>query len=251
MINFYFFLSAGAAQNSAKLLPKGSGSKFSIFDVLSGAGPSFVSTGFEIPGQPAQGPTNKPPELEWEKAERGELQEKAGVLVPDITTEKEQPETETVKEEEALPPRPSMDIFKAIFANSDSEEEDEEEQVPEKSTLTKVADAEVPEPKFKREQLDTEEDTYGPKLPASSVTSNKSSTFSLPLKTNNDDHDEWIEKKREKEASKKKKNKKDKKSKKKKKEKRKRRHSDRSSTSEDEDVKILKKIAALKKQKRL
>ena len=206
-----------------------------------------------MPGQPVEGPVNKVPEIEWEKAEKGELQEIAELPVPDALTEKEKPEEESVKEEEILPPRPSMDIFKAIFANSDSEEEDEEkEEVPSKSTDINRTVAFVPEPIAEKEEQETEEDSYGPKLPRSSAITG-SASFSLTKPNIDGDQDEWVER-RETTENKKKKDKKDKKSKKKKEKKskkRKRRHSDKSSTSEDEDVKILKKIAALKKQKKL
>jgi hypothetical protein len=250
--------SAGDAQDSAKFVAKGtSGSKFSIFDVLNAvpqAGPSFMSSGYEnIPSGPVQGPANKVQELEWDKAERGELEEKAVPdLVPDIGP------SEEIKEEskavEIPYERPPMDIFKAIFADTDSEEEEEEKEeedkIAEDVQTTKKSEQSKP-PVV--EEID--DDTYGPRLPVSSG-SNKVAVVNLVASQEISNQVEWVErdktekkKKDKKEKKKKSKKKKDKKSKK-----RKRRHSDVSSSSSDDevdDVEILKKIVALKKMQKL
>nr|CAG4636774.1 EOG090X013U [Ceriodaphnia reticulata]SVE72769.1 EOG090X013U [Ceriodaphnia reticulata] len=246
------FPSAGDSQDSSKFTAKGVGAKFSIFDVLN-AGPqvaaSFISSGYEnVPPGPVQGPSNKVQELEWDKAEKGELEEKAEVdIVPEAG-----PSTVTKEEDEEERPyeRPPMDIFKAIFADSESESEEEEVEEEKKEEIQK----EVDQPRFtqKIEQVkppveEEMDDAYGPQLPTS-TTAPKVAPVNLATTIQAaDNQEEWVEKskkgkkKKEKKKSKKKKDKKDKKNKK-----RKRHHSDSSSSSSDDDVddiKILKKIA--------
>ncbi|XP_059351894.1 LOW QUALITY PROTEIN: G patch domain-containing protein 1-like [Daphnia carinata] len=243
------FPSAGDAQDSAKFVAKGtSGSKFSIFDVLNvvpQAGPSFMSSGYEnVPSGPVQGPENKVQELEWDKAERGELQEKAE---PDLVPEVGPPEE--IKEEvaEEVPyERPPMDVFKAIFADTDSEEEEEEENKEEE-------DKKVKEVKATREQAkppiieEMDDDAYGPRLPASGSIGNKVAVVNLAALQEASSQVEWVErdKAKKKKEHKKDKKKKDKKKKDKKNKKKKRRHSDVGSSASDEnvdDMEILKKI---------
>ncbi|XP_046645658.1 G patch domain-containing protein 1 homolog [Daphnia pulicaria] len=251
------FPSAGDAQDSAKFVAKGtSGSKFSIFDVLNAvpqAGPSFMSSGYEnIPSGPVQGPANKVQELEWDKAERGELEEKAEPdLVPDVGP------SEEIKEEtnpvEVPYERPPMDVFKAIFADTDSEDEEEEEEKEDKEDVQTSKKNEQPKPPVVE---DIDDDAYGPRLPVSSG-SNKVAVVNLAASQEASSHVEWVERKKEEKKKKDKKDKKKKKSKKKKdkkSKKRKRRHSDVSSSSSDDevdDVEILKKIVALKKMQKL
>lgn len=255
--------SAGDAQNSAKFVAKGtSGSKFSIFDVLNAvpqAGPSFMSSGYEnVPPGPVQGPENKVQQLEWDKAERGELQENAEPdLVPEVGP------SEEIKEEvaEEVPyERPPMDVFRAIFADTDSEEEEENEEE-EGQNVEEVKTTQ------KHEQLkpsiveEMDDDAYGPRLPASGSVSSKVAAVSLAASHEASNQVEWVErdkaeKKKEPKKDKKKKDKKkkDKKKKDKKSKKRKRRHSDVTSSSSDEevdDMEILKKIVALKKMQKL
>lgn len=253
------FCSGGAGQNSAKLLAKGGGSgKFSIFDVLS-AGPSFMSAGSEnvAPG-PVEGPAPKDvPELEWDKAEKGQLEENKSTEFADLIKTEVDTQQTTVEEEEETPTeRPSMDIFKAIFA--DSESEDEEDEEPEEAPKKVIQ----PVKQIKKEvQEELEEDAYGPRLPSSltSLTSGAPAHPSLlqPKEVLKDD--EWVELDKVSAAKKHKKDKKDKKAKKHKKEKkskksssRKRRHSSSDSAGSDvEEAKILQKIFALKKQHKL
>lgn len=252
--------SAGDSQNSAKFTAKGAGAKFSIFDVLN-AGPqvaaSFVSSGYEnVPPGPVQGPSNKPQELEWDKAEKGELQEKSELdFVPEAGPSTALKEGEEKEEEEEAPyERPPMDVFKAIFADSESESEEEEEEEkkeePQKRTEVPRFTQKVEQPKPPVEEED--DDAYGPQLPMSTTV--KVATVSLATTIQAvDNQEEWVEKdkksKKKKEKKKKSKKKKDKKNKK-----RKRHHSDSSSSSSDDevdDVKILKKIATLKKLKKI
>ena len=260
-IKCYFpFFSAGDAQDSSKFVAKGtSGSKFSIFDVLNAvpqAGPSFMSSGYEnIPSGPVQGPANKVQELEWDKAEKGELEEKAE---PDLVPDEVGPSEEIKEETQAMEvyERPSMDIFKAIFADSDSEDEEEEEKKEEEDQKAENVEttkkSEQPKPPVVE---DIDDDTYGPRLPVSS-SANKVAVVSLAASQESSNQVEWVERHK---AEKKKKDKKDKKKKKNKKKdkknkKRKRRHSDVSSSSSDEevdDIKILQKIVALKKMQKL
>jgi G patch domain-containing protein 1 len=205
-------ISAGDAQDSAKFVAKGtSESKFSIFDVLNAvpqAGPSFMSSGYEnIPSGPVQGPANKVQELEWDKAERGELEEKAEPdLVPDVGP------SEEIKEEtkpvEVPYERPPMDVFKAIFADTDSEDEEEEEEKEEENKVQTSKKSEQPKPPVVE---DIDDDAYGPRLPVSSG-SNKVAVVNLAASQEVSNHVEWVERKKE---EKKKKDKK-KKSKKKK-----------------------------------
>ena len=217
------------------------------------AGPSFMSSGYEnIPSGPVQGPANKVQELEWDKAEKGELEEKAEPdLVPDVSPPEEiKEETKAVEVYE----RPPMDIFKAIFADTDSEDEEEEEKEEDKKAedVQTIKKNEQPKPPVVE---DIDDDAYGPRLPVS-VSANKVAVVSLAASQEVSNQLEWVErdkaekkKKDKKEKKKKSKKKKDKKSKK-----RKRRHSDVSSSSSDEevdDVKILKKIVALKKMQKL
>nr|SVE89714.1 EOG090X013U [Daphnia sinensis] len=244
------FPSAGDAQDSAKFVAKGtSGSKFSIFDVLNAvlqAGPSFMSSGYEnVPSGPVQGPENKVQELEWDKAERGELQEKAEPdLVPEVGP------VEEIKEEvtEEVPyERPPMDVFRAIFADTDSEEEEEENKEEEDKKVEEVKanqTREQPKPPIIEEMDD---DAYGPRLPASGSIGNKVAVVNLAAVQEASSQVEWVErdKAKKKKEHKKDKKKKDKKKKDKKNKKRKRRHSDVSSSTSDEevdDMKILKKI---------
>nr|SVE79951.1 EOG090X013U [Daphnia magna] len=246
------FPSAGDAQDSAKFVAKGtSGSKFSIFDVLNAvpqAGPSFMSSGYDnVPSGPVQGPEIKVQELEWDKAERGELQEKAEPdLVPEVGPSEEIKEEVT---EEVPYERPPMDVFRAIFADTDSEEEEEEEENKEEEDK-KVEEAknnrtrEQPKPPIVEEMDD---DAYGPRLPASGSIGNKVAVVNLTAIQDASNQVEWVErdKAKKKKEHKKDKKKKDKKKKDKKNKKRKRRHSDVGSSSSDEevdDMKILKKI---------
>lgn len=255
------FPSAGDAQDSAKFVAKGtSGSKFSIFDVLNAvpqAGPSFMSSGYDnVPSGPVQGPEIKVQELEWDKAERGELQEKAEPdLVPEVGPSEEIKEEVT---EEVPYERPPMDVFRAIFADTDSEEEEEEEENKEEEDK-KVEEAknnrtrEQPKPPIVEEMDD---DAYGPRLPASGSIGNKVAVVNLTAIQDASNQVEWVErdKAKKKKEHKKDKKKKDKKKKDKKNKKRKRRHSDVGSSSSDEevdDMKILKKIVALKKLQKL
>ena len=204
---------------------------------------SFVSSGYEnvAPG-PVQGPANKVQELEWDKAEKGELQEKTEVdLEAGLSEEKKEEKEEEV--EEAPYERPSMDIFKAIFADSESEEEEEEEEE-EPKKKTEEAPVKKEQPPAVEEMDD---DVYGPQVPVSSTIA-KVTSVSLVASQPVANEEEWVErnKKEKKKKDKEKKKKKDKKKKDKKK--KKRRHSDsRSDNSDDEvdDVKILKKIATL------
>nr|SVE75587.1 EOG090X013U [Daphnia hispanica] len=244
------FPSAGDAQDSAKFVAKGtSGSKFSIFDVLNAvpqAGPSFMSSGYEnVPSGPVQGPENKVQELEWDKAERGELQEKAEPdLVPEIGPSLEIKEEVT---EEVPYERPPMDVFRAIFADTDSEEEEEEDKKVEEVKTTQKH--EQPKPPIVEEMDD---DAYGPRLPASGSISSKVAAVSLTASQETSNQVEWVErdkakkkKEHKKDKKKKDKKKKEKKNKEKKNKKRKRRHSDVSSSSSDDevdDMEILKKI---------
>nr|CAG4643013.1 EOG090X013U [Ilyocryptus agilis] len=269
------FSDAGGPQNSSKLSAKGSGAKFSIFDVLStgptqAAGPSFVSTGFEssVSAVKVEGPAVNPQQLEWEKAARGELMAQEKVEPEVLPSSTEQEESAGV-EEEAPYERPSMDLFKAIFEESDSEEEEEREEVkPKEVDRQDVVMEQQPETETVKEDLD--EDEYGPRLPSSAgAVKTAIATFGLNQADNGgQDVDDWVErdqkaaeklKKSKPKSKKEKKNKKSKKHKKDKKgsKKRKRRHSDVSSSSastdedDDDDVKILKKIVALKKQQKL
>lgn len=135
-----------AAQNASTKFNKGSANKFSIFDVLTNnAGPSFQSAGPENVTGPVEGPAPLPvkaQELEWDKAERGQLEEKSGDLLEstqaDGTAEGSSGAPAVEEEEEAPRVRPSMDVFKAIFAETDSEEEEEEEDEPEEAKTPKV-----------------------------------------------------------------------------------------------------------------
>lgn len=250
---------SGAGQNSSKLQSKGG--KFSIFDVLTAGGPSFTSAGCENVTGPVAGPAPAPTqELEWEKAEKGQLEEKSAedLMVLPEGEAGQQPAiggTEEAEEAEEAPyQRPPMDVFKAIFAASESEAEEEEEpeEVEAEPKVKEPVKSAVPA--VKQEELD--EDAYGPRLPTSSIQKIPALTAtvsqgSLP------EEDEWVEsnrpaskkhKKDKKKTSGKKKHKKEKKSKKA----RKRRHSSSSSSSSpDEDSKILKKLVALKKQNKL
>ncbi|KAK4010781.1 hypothetical protein OUZ56_019913 [Daphnia magna] len=254
------FPSAGDAQDSAKFVAKGtSGSKFSIFDVLNAvpqAGPSFMSSGYDnVPSGPVQGPEIKVQELEWDKAERGELQEKAEPdLVPEVGPSEEIKEEVT---EEVPYERPPMDVFRAIFADTDSEEEEEEENKEEEDKKVEEAKnnrtREQPKPPIVEEMDD---DAYGPRLPASGSIGNKVAVVNLTAIQDASNQVEWVErdKAKKKKEHKKDKKKKDKKKKDKKNKKRKRRHSDVGSSSSDEevdDMKILKKIVALKKLQKL
>lgn len=259
-MNFKYFYSPGDAQDSSKFSAKGVGAKFSIFDVLH-AGPqvaaSFISTGYEnvTPG-PVEGPANKVQELEWDKAARGELEEKAepDQIIPGPSEENQEEEPD-----ENLPyQRPPMDLFKSIFADSESEEEEVVEIKKEPEEKPVRSDAQRNEKQKSPAVEEMDEDTYGPRLPVSGNTAIKVTSVSLVgNQDTNVNQDEWVEsdkvgkKKKDKKnkKSKKKKDKKDKKSKK-----RKRRHSDVSSSSTDDEVddaKILKKIAALKKLQKL
>nr|SVE77435.1 EOG090X013U [Daphnia lumholtzi] len=240
------FPSAGDAQDSAKFVAKGtSGTKFSIFDVLNAvpqAGPSFMSSGYEnIPAGPVQGPENKVQELEWDKAERGELQEKAEPdLVPEVGPAEEIKEEVT---EEVPYERPPMDVFKAIFADTDSEEEEEEgnkEEEEKKLEVKANQTREQPKPPIIEEMDD---DAYGPRLPASGIIGYKVAVGNLAAVQEASNQVEWVErdkakkKKETKKEHKKDKKKKDKKKKDKKNKKRKRRHSDvGSNVVEDEAV---------------
>ncbi|KZS14445.1 G patch domain-containing protein 1 [Daphnia magna] len=256
------FPSAGDAQDSAKFVAKGtSGSKFSIFDVLNAvpqAGPSFMSSGYEnVPSGPVQGPEIKVQELEWDKAERGELQEKAEPdLVPEVGPSEEIKEEVT---EEVPYERPPMDVFRAIFADTDSEEEEEEEEENKEEEDKQVEETkknqtrEQPKPPIVEEMDD---DAYGPRLPASGSIGNKVAVVNLTAIQDASNQVEWVErdKAKKKKEHKKDKKKKDKKKKDKKNKKRKRLHSDVGSSSSDEevdDMKILKKIVALKKLQKL
>nr|SVE74956.1 EOG090X013U [Daphnia dolichocephala] len=234
------FPSAGDAQESAKFVAKGtSGSKFSIFDVLNAvpqAGPSFMSSGYEnVPPGPVQGPENKAQELEWDKAEKGELQEKTE---PDLVPEVIKPEDIKKEVTEEVPyERPPMDVFRAIFADTDSEEEEEneEEEVKKPEEVKTIEKPEQPKPPIVEEMDD---DAYGPRLPTSGGSSNKVAVVSLAASQGVSNQVEWVERDK---AEKKKKDKKDKKKKSKKKKdkknkKRKRRHSDVSSSSSDEET---------------
>nr|CAG4641457.1 EOG090X013U [Eurycercus lamellatus] len=236
------FPDAGASHNSAKLIAKGSGTKFSIFDVLSSnPTPSFISTGFEnVPPGPVQGPANQVKELEWDKAERGELEETNADVLQDVVTVKTEIQTSDVAalEDEAPYQRPPMDLFKAIFEDSESEEEEIEEVV-KKETEATVANP--VKPIVDIEEMD--EEFYGPRLPSSVPVK---AAVLVPVTQETHEEEEWVEVDKEVKKKKDKKNKKNKKKDKKSK-KRKRRHSDASS---DEDMKILKKIVALKKQQK-
>nr|SVE85957.1 EOG090X013U [Daphnia similis] len=242
------FPSAGDAQDSAKFVAKGtSGSKFSIFDVLNAvpqAGPSFMSSGYEnVPSGPVQGPENKVQELEWDKAERGELQEKAEPdLVPEVGPSEEIKEEVT---EEVPYERPPMDVFRAIFADTDSEEEEEENKEEESKKVEEVKANQTHEQPKPPEEMD--DDAYGPRLPASGSIGNKVAVVNLAAVQEASSQVEWVErdKAKKKKEHKKDKKKKDKKKKDKKNKKRKRRHSDVGSSTSDEeadDLKILKKI---------
>nr|SVE73388.1 EOG090X013U [Daphnia atkinsoni] len=249
------FPSAGDAQASAKFVAKGtSGSKFSIFDVLNAvpqAGPSFMSSGYEnVPPGPVQGPENKVQELEWDKAERGELQENAEPdLVPEVGPSVE------IKEEvaEEVPyERPPMDVFRAIFADTDSEEEEGGNEEEEDEKVEEVKTAQKHEQRKPPVVEEMDDDAYGPRLPASGSVSSKVVAVSLAASHEASNQVEWVErdkaekkKEHKKDKKKKDKKKKDKKKKDKKNKKRKRRHSDVSSSSSDDevdDMEILKKI---------
>ena len=218
-----------------------------------------MSAGSEnvAPG-PVEGPAPKDvPELEWDKAEKGQLEENKSAEFADlIKTEVDTQQTTVEEEEEAPTERPSMDIFKAIFA--DSESEDEEDEEPEEAPKKVIQ----PVKQIKKEvQEELEEDAYGPRLP-SSLTNLSSGAPAHPALLQPKEvlkDDEWVELDKVSAAKKHKKDKKDKKAKKHKKEKkskksssRKRRHSSSDSAGSDvEEAKILQKIFALKKQHKL
>ena len=220
---------------------------------------SFISSGYEnvAPG-PVQGAENKPQELEWDKAARGELQEKSEIETEVPAIEKQ--EEEQVEEEVAFQ-RPSMDLFKSIFADSDSEEEDVEEEMQSKGEPEEVAIPATSRQIEETERVIKEEDemdvdVYGPRLPVDVVKAAPTSFSHNPAASH---QEEWVERDK---AVKKKKDKKDKKKKSKKKKdkksknKRKRRHSDVSSNDTDDsdeidDAVLLEKIMALKKQHKL
>ena len=257
LIMIFFFHSNPAAQTSSKLAFKNSGSKFSIFDVLS-QGPSFVSAGSSAPAGPSTsaGPSastepesastgagsnivSEVKELEWDKAARGELVE----VQPDVT--EEATEQVEVEEEVTVYQRPPMDLFKAIFDNDESEEEDEVKPVPE----AKLDQKEESDPEI--EEMD--DGVYGPSLPA--VVAVSSSVVDLNPQMADDDEweerDQGVKRKKDK-KNKDKKDKKKKEKKAKKSKKRRRSHSDSSdSSSTTEDMKILKKIVSLKKKHQL
>nr|CAG4649090.1 EOG090X013U [Scapholeberis mucronata]SVE93450.1 EOG090X013U [Scapholeberis mucronata] len=260
------FPSVGDAQDSSKFTAKGVGAKFSIFDVLnsgSQVAASFISTGYEnvTPG-PVQGADNKPQELEWDKAARGELEEKSEAEVAPSEGPTEEKEEEP--EEDAPYERPSMDLFKSIFADSDSDEDAEEaEEISEsKDEREQIADVvtasqtiEKPGPSTAVAEQEMDDDAYGPRLPVDvSIVKAAPTSFGHSLTANN--QEEWVERDK---AMKKKKEKKDKKKKSKKKKdkkskKRKRRHSDVSSSDTDDEIDdtlLLEKIISLKKQQKL
>lgn len=217
---------------------------------------SFISTGYDTPG-PVEGPANKVQELEWDKAARGELQEKAEPgLIPEAGPSEENKEEEP--EEEVPYQRPPLDLFKSIFADSESDEEEEEEEVVEikKEPKEKPSVAERSDRPKSPVIEEMDEDTYGPRLPISGNTSIKVTSVSLVNSQEvNMNQEEWVERDKLSKKKKEKKNKKSKKKKDKKSKKRKRRHSDVSSSSTDDnevdDAKILKKIVALKKLQKL
>lgn len=273
--DFSFVNSAGDAPTTSTGI-KGATGKFSIFDVLNvvpQASPAFVSTGYETTAL-AQGlSTGKVPELEWEKAAKGELNDKVEpeLRLEPLATVPEKPVESVEEEEEEIVPRerPPMDLFKAIFADSEeeNEEEDQEEKEEESGASGPLVEAKSAASQFlsKMELLVDQEsgdddETYGPRLPKLEQPAAAPSSIQITNASVNQtaDDGEWIERSKDKDKDKKKKKKKDKdkkksKSKKEKKsKKRKRRHSDVSSGSNDSDsdrdIKILKKINALKKQ---
>lgn len=111
-------------------------------------------------------------------------------------------------------------------------------------------------PKEKEEE-DMDEDAYGPRLPTAAkfppASSAPAQALALPTSSRNEPDEEWVEASEKSKKSKKRKEEKKKKKKKEKSKKKKRRHSSSSSSSssEDADAKILRKIAALKKQRKL
>lgn len=156
-----------------------------------------------------------------------------------------------------------MDLFKSIFADSDSDEdaEEAEEIAPEsKRERDQIADVvtatqriEEPGPSVAEQEMD--DDAYGPRLPVDvNIVKAAPTSFGHSLTANN--QEEWVERDK---AMKKKKEKKDKKKKSKKKKdkkskKRKRRHSDVSSSDTDDEIDdavLLEKIISLKKQQKL
>ena len=219
-------------------MPKRSGQKFSIFDVLDVSTPPTVQVKEEAAASAPPAPIQQ---LEWDKAEKGQLQEavEAGpwIRVKEVVCETAQEE----EEEEPVPyERPPMDLFKAIFEGSDSEEEEE------KVTPSSAVVAPVPAAPASAEVDESEDDVYGPRAPRAPRAPAAGSSKRPFVNVSAADEDEWVEVSQAKKGKKghKKKKKKDKKKKKKKRSK-----SDSSSSSDaDDDEMILKKLAHLKKR---
>ncbi len=159
------------------------GKKFSIFDVLDMSAPPTMPTSVATVSQIDTVPERA--QLEWNKAESGELQKEEAEAAVSMTIKQETTdEPQVVNEpEEPVQQRPPMDLFKAIFEDSESEPEEETPAVKppaEKPSAVKPTARPIAKPtakptaksttkptvetEAKTEEVAVEEDAYGPRL---------------------------------------------------------------------------------------